>query len=159
LKKLLLVAIALVAAGSIAFAISAFTGSSGPCTPAPAQVEQDASGGPGTLAMDNCIAYVGILYCVPSQAGKCCVAFRVKHWDKSENCCDHDVEYLWFTVGGGSPGAMTANGSGYDEGCYYHNYDSCRYELDNGFTVFYEVHDSADPQHCKNSGSFYIHCE
>lgn len=161
LKNLLLVAVALVAAGSIAFAISAFSGSSASSAPATAQVPQDASSVEGTLAMNNCIAHVGILYCVPSTVDKCYVAFTVKHWDKSEYCCAHDAGTLWFRVGAGSYTAMTENGSGYDEefDCYYHNYDSTRYELDNHFTVFYDVKDGANPTQCVGSGSSYIDCQ
>ena len=82
MKKLLLVALALVAAGSIAFAISAFTGSSGDRTPGAAQVQQDPSGGEGTLAMDNCIFDVDILYCYPDPLNQCRTAFTLKHWHK-----------------------------------------------------------------------------
>lgn len=162
MKKLLFVAIALVAAASIAFAISAFTGSSGSPTPGPAEVRDDDSGGPGTLSTDNCIVDVDILYCIPVPLDKCLTTFAVKHWDTTGDCCAHHSGTLHFRIGGSGPyAAMTEDGSGYDDdtGCYYHNWHSGTYELVNDTTVLYDVKDSADETNCKNSGSFYIHCQ
>ncbi|HUT02798.1 MAG TPA: hypothetical protein VM163_02775 [bacterium] len=161
MKKLLLVAIALVAAGSIAFGLSAFTGSSARSTPDAAQVRDDGLGGPGTLDMDNCIALVSISYCAPAPLDKCEVQFEVKHWDKSESCCAHDVGTLWFRVAGGLYTAMTQFAAGYDSGagCYFHLFHSATYELPNNVTVFYDVYDSADSSNCKQSGSFLISCQ
>lgn len=146
LEKLLLIAIALVAAGSIAFAISAFTGSSGDRTPGAPQVHQDASGVRGTLSTNSCIDDLYILYCVPSEAGWCEVAFTAKHWDHSDDCCIHDAGTLWFRIGSGDYTAMTKDSTAYyddDEDCWYHNYTIVCY-LQNNFGVTCDAYDSAD---------------
>ncbi|MBN2209257.1 MAG: hypothetical protein JW759_08175 [Candidatus Coatesbacteria bacterium] len=161
MKRLLLIALALVAAGSIAFAISAFTGSSCDRTPGPAQVQQDPSGGEGTLVMDNCIFDVDILYCYPDQLNQCRTAFTLKHWHKTDDCCAHDAGIIYFRLGGSGPyGAMTKGTSGYDgeTDCYYDNYNSNEYVLGDDTRVIYDVYDTGDADHCKNSGSFYIDC-
>jgi len=111
----LLVAIALVAAGSIAFALCAFTGSGASSTPGPAQVRDNDSGGAGTLSTDNCIADVDILYCTPLPLDKCWTTFAVKHWDTTGGCCAHHSGTLYFRLGDGPWTAMTEDGSGYDD--------------------------------------------
>ncbi|MBN2209503.1 MAG: hypothetical protein JW759_09435 [Candidatus Coatesbacteria bacterium] len=161
MKRLLLVAIALVAAASIAFAVCTLTSSTTAATPSAAQVEQDASRGASTLAMDDCIWYVGILSCVPTPAGTCHVTFRVNHWDKGQDCCAHDAGDLWFSIGGIAYTKMTVSGSGHDNvtGCDFHTCDSAQYELSNNATALYWVYDDADSEHCQTSGGLYIQCQ
>ena len=153
--------LALVAAGSIAFAISDFTGSSGSGTPGTAEVRDDDSGRDGGQSVTNCIVSARILTCVPLPLDKSETTFTAKHWDKDE-CCAHDAGALWSSLGNSGPYApMTKEVSGYDEEneCYYHYYTSAKYEIDNETTVLYDMYDSAAPTTCKQSGSFYIDCQ
>ena len=112
--------------------------------------------------MNDCIWYVGILECVPTPAGTCDVTFRAYHWDKSQDCCNHDAGDLWFSVNGGLHSKMTPSGSGHDNvtGCDFHIYDSAEFkDLANNAMALYDVYDDADSEYCVKSGGLLIHCQ
>ena len=161
MKKLLFIAIALVAAGSIAFAISAFTGSSASGTPGPAEVRDDDSGRDGGRGLSNCIRNVWVHYQEPMALDKCRVTFRAKHWDESEWCCGHDVGTLSIKVGGGYYGDMALVARGLDDppGCYFTVWERGGYTIDNETWVDFWVKDSADELNCNQFGELWIDCQ
>jgi len=87
LKKLLLVAIALVAAGSIAFAISAFTNS----VPSPDSLADAADDNDkDSRGANDCLEGFWVVTCLLApEEGYCCVSFGIKHLEQSDPCCNH----------------------------------------------------------------------
>ncbi len=90
MKKLLLVGVALAAGATIAFAISASTGSDSISNSVTAQDSGDARDD-RSRGFDDCLSDFWVVYALETEdPGWCDCGFGVKHAENSMNCCNHD---------------------------------------------------------------------
>lgn len=152
MKKLLLLAVALVAAGSISFAIRG----GGQCDSANVEGAADLAGS-GVLGTDDCLSDFFIVQEVPSTPGYCHVAFGIKHTEKSDMCCNHTAGTISISVNNGTPTIMTKHATEEGNPCDKDVYHSATYEVPDGQQLTWSISCSGHTSCCQ-SGTYTPHC-
>ncbi len=137
MKKLLLIAIALVAAGSIAFAISAFTNS----VPSPDSLAEAADDNDKeSRGANDCLEGFWVVTCLPApEEGYCSVSFGIKHMEQSEPCCNHAPQAPKIRTNYGDWLRMTLLDTWLVDPCDLTRYTSPTFELKEGEEAVVEI--------------------
>ena len=158
MKGLPLVAIALVVAGSIAFALSGTSRSNvGSGSQTAERDEPHELLEP--LGWDSCLCDFNVLYCVQSEEpGKCTVGFIVKHLEQGDLCCNHATpSTVSIRVNDGPAQSMTRIGTCAGDPCDKEEYTSGGYNLPDGEQATIQFtcsgHDS-----CRMTQFYTPHC-
>ncbi|MBN2209235.1 MAG: hypothetical protein JW759_08060 [Candidatus Coatesbacteria bacterium] len=130
MKKLLLVAFAVVAVATIAFAISGSTNSV-PSRDSLAQAGDDNDG--ETRGTNSCLQDFWVVSCVQAPSpGYCRVGFGIKHIEQSDPCCNHSPGSIRIRINNGVWCAMTAMPVELADPCDKYPYKSGGFDLREG---------------------------
>ena len=157
MKQLLFVAIALVAAGSIAFGLSAFTGSSArSASPTAERDEPQELVEP--LGWDQCLCDFHIVSVLPWTPGTCKVVFGVKHFEKSDACCNHDASNVRIAVNSTTYQGMTQGPTELGDPCDKLTFTSGVYYLRSGVEASWSILCDGSGT-CALSGTYTPYCD
>lgn len=157
MKKLLFLAITLVVAGSIAFALSG-TSRSNVRSGSQAVERDEPQDLFEPLGWNQCLCDFYIVEALPWTPGTCKVVFGVKHIEKSDACCNHDPVDVRISVNSSPYQPMTQGLTEEGDPCDKLTFTSGMYYLPSGVEASWSIVCDGHGE-CDLSGSITPYCD